>query len=431
MIKYNQVYAFIFLLIFASLSISASVFPGVHPASSSPVGSDYTIWMVVSIILSICMIPGMVMFYGGLENTKLINRTFIKALSVVGILIFYWFLFGFSLVFGDSLGGIIGNPKTFFMFNGVGTYPDKLVGDEVPLVVFALYQLKHLLIAALVLTVFLVNKMSFRAFMTTLALFVLFVYSPIAHALWNPEGILHSIGAFDFAGGAVVHTVVGFTILVGNLYYGEVGISKKLKSNAQSGNLSVLIGTGLLWVGLLSLSTGVTEWTLENSLYAVVNIIMSSSASVLTWLLMEIISNKKVRIESACLGAFAGLIAITPVAGVVGYGSSFAIGVFASIFGYLVLPWKFDSPSKTTLDTYALHWICGIWGLISVGIFAEKGGLIDGTMDLFIIQLIAVFIVSEYTMAMSFLIYKVVAALAPQKVNMVPSESQMLSQGVL
>ncbi len=431
MIKYNQVYAFVFLLIFASLSISASVFPGVRPASTSPVGSDYTIWMVVSIILSICMIPGMVMFYGGLENTKNINRTFIKALSVVGILIFYWFFFGFSLVFGDSFGGIIGNPKTFFMFNGVGTYADKLIGDEVPLLVFALYQLKHLLIAALILTVFLVNKMSFRAFMATLALFVLFVYSPIAHAFWNPEGILNSIGAFDFAGGAVVHTVAGFTVLVGSLYFDNVGISKKLKSNTRSSNLTVLIGTGLLWVGWLSLSSGVTEWSLDNSLYAVVNIIMSSAASVLTWLLLEIVCNKKVRIESACLGAFAGLIAITPVAGVVSYGSSFAIGVFASVFGYLVLPWKFNSPIKTAIDTYALHWICGIWGLIAVGIFAEKGGLIEGSMDLFIIQLIAVFMVSEYTMAMSYFIYKVVDALAPRKVIEMEAENQVLSQGLL
>ena len=177
--------------------------------------------MLTATGLVLLMTPGLSFFYGGMVRIKNVVSTMLQSFVAMGVISLLWIVVGFSLAFGDSFHGLIGNPRTFFMFTRVGalTHPD--LAPTIPLIVFALFQLKFAIITPALITGSFAERVRFSSYLLFMCLFSLFVYSPLAHWTWHPDGFLHKLGVLDFAGGTVVHMSAGFAALAGAMVLGR------------------------------------------------------------------------------------------------------------------------------------------------------------------------------------------------------------------
>src|SRR5688572_7440235 len=203
-------------LILVSFALAAVFVPEAAPAKpGGPVDSGDTAWLLTATCLVLLMTPGLSFFYGGMVSRKNVISTMLQSFVALGVVSLIWIAFGFSLAFGDSLGGLIGNPFTFAMFRGVGgaTHPD--LAPTIPLALFAMFQLKFAVITPALITGSFAERVRFSAYLVFMALFTVFVYCPLAHWTWHPQGFLRVWGVLDFAGGTVVHMSAGFAALAG------------------------------------------------------------------------------------------------------------------------------------------------------------------------------------------------------------------------
>ena len=184
------------LLILGLLIISAILgiaFPGTASFAEDPnISAGDTAWMLTATALVLIMTPGLGFFYGGMINSKHILSTILQSFIAMGIVSVLWVVVGFSLAFGDSIGGFIGNPATFFMFHGVHGHTDPDLAPTVPLALFAMFQLKFAIITPALITGSFAGRVRFRAYMLYIVLFILFIYAPLAHMTWHPNGILRN-----------------------------------------------------------------------------------------------------------------------------------------------------------------------------------------------------------------------------------------------
>ena len=180
-----------------------------------------TAWMITASILVLLMTPGVSFFYGGMVKAKNIISTMLQSYIAMGLISILWLVVGFSLAFGDDIGGIIGNPATFFMFDNVGWATNAALSPTIPLAIFALFQMKFAILTPALITGSFAERVHFSAYLIFIALFSLIVYSPLAHMLWHPEGLFKSWGVTDFAGGLVVHTSSGVAALAGQFFLAE------------------------------------------------------------------------------------------------------------------------------------------------------------------------------------------------------------------
>lgn len=217
-----------------------------------------TAWMLTATALVLIMTPGLAFFYGGMVQPKNIISTMLQSFIAMGLVSIIWVVVGFSLAFGDSIGserfGLFGNPATFFMFRGVGggTHPD--LSPTFPLALFAMFQLKFAIITPALITGSFAGSVRFRAYMLFIVLFVIFIYAPLAHWTWHPNGFLRNWGVLDFAGGTVVHMSAGFAALAGAIYLGK---RKDFHHEFRPANIPyVLLGAGMLWFGWFGFNAG-------------------------------------------------------------------------------------------------------------------------------------------------------------------------------
>ncbi len=386
------------------------------------IDSGDTAWMIVASAMVLLMTPGLAYFYGGMVNSKNVISTMLQSFIAMGVISIVWVVVGYSLAFGESVGGIVGNPMTHFMFKGVLDAP--LVGT-IPAIVFAFFQLKFAVITPALVTGSMAERINFRSYVVFMILFSLFIYSPLAHMTWSPNGLLFKYGVLDFAGGTVVHMSAGWAALAGALYL------KRRRSHSEGSFLPpanvpyVLLGTGLLWFGWFGFNAGsaLSAGALAASAFATTN--TAAGAAGIAWVLFDAARGKKVSAIGFCIGVVVGLVAITPAAGFVTIPHSLVIGVVAAIVSNILAHYKTKTPLDDTLDVFPCHGVGGMVGMVFTGVFATSAingavaeqGLFFGEGSLFIKHMVALVGVSAFVAIMSFILLKVTDMIVPLRVN--------------
>ncbi|MBX7182821.1 MAG: ammonium transporter [Bacteroidia bacterium] len=414
-IRYGQ----IALVILFLLAIAAVLIPTTHPSSDSLGSTADTAWILTASAFVLVMTPGLSFFYGGMVSKKNVISTMLQSFISLGVISLLWYAFGFSLAFGESIGGIIGNPFTYAFFNNVGTAPHPVMGAKIPFLLFAAFQLKFAIITPALITGSFAERVRFWAYLLFMCLFSLLIYCPLAHWTWHPNGILYKLGVLDFAGGTVVHISAGFAALAGALVLG------RRKTHLENGHATtpanipfVLLGTGLLWFGWFGFNAGSSLEANQTAVLAFVNTNIASATAMLCWIIIDTVKGLKPSALGACIGAVVGLVAITPAAGFVSIGASVFIGVFSAAISNYAVHWKSNKTTiDDTLDVFPCHGMGGITGMIFTGVFAQNGGLITGSTTLFFNHLLALVLVSVFTFGGSFLLYKLTDVLIPLRVG--------------
>jgi Amt family ammonium transporter len=413
----NKFWIVPFLLLIA-VSILGVLVP-TTPMEAGPVDTGNVAWMIVACALVLLMTPGLAFFYGGMVSTKNIISTMLQSFICMGVISLLWILVGFSLAFGDTIGGFIGDPRTFFMFKNVGLAAHKEIGGGLPLLIFAMFQLMFAIITPALITGSFAERIRFSGYLLFICLFSLFIYCPLAHMAWHPKGLLYAMGVLDFAGGTVVHISAGLAALVGAVFL------KRRKAHGESHNPAnipfVILGTGLLWFGWFGFNAGSALGANGQGVLAFGTTNTAAAAAALAWVFFDAIRGRKVSAMNACIGAVVGLVAITPAAGFVSIPSSIFIGTLAAITSNIVVYWKSKSQLDDTLDVFPCHGVGGIVGMLATAIFADfgtyKGVVATGTMDLLVAHLKGLGIVIGFVIAGSFILYALVNLLIPIRVK--------------
>src|SRR4051794_22232614 len=199
---------FILLVVLALGALLVRPTPAKVPTGEA-INSGDVAWMMTASALVLLMTPGLSFFYGGMVGFKNVVSTMLQSVVALGVISLLWVFVGFSLAFGDSIGGVVGDPRTFFMFDGVGEATHPKLAATIPLMVFAMFQLKFAIIAPALITGSFAERVRFSAYLLFMVLFSLVIYCPLAHWTWHPDGFLHKWGVLDFAGGTVVHMSAG------------------------------------------------------------------------------------------------------------------------------------------------------------------------------------------------------------------------------
>ena len=368
---------------------------------SSEIDSGDTAWMIVASAFVLLMTPGLSFFYGGMVNKKNIISTMLPSFIALGVISVLWVLVGFSLAFGESIGGIIGNPFTYFAFNNVGSEPNPNFSSTIPFLLFALFQLKFAIITPALITGSFAGRVRFRSYIFFMLLFSIFIYSPLAHMTWHPDGLFRNWGILDFAGGTVVHMSAGFAALAGAMFLGK----RKEISHNPTNVPYVILGTGLLWFGWFGFNAGSALGANSDAVIAFANTNIASATAMITWVFYERMLGRKMSAVGACIGAVVGLVAITPAAGFVNIGQSMFIGFIAAIISNLAIHLKNKTGIDDTLDVFPSHGVGGIVGMLLTAVFASEVGLIYGETTTFFFHLLGLLIVSVFCFGGSYLLY--------------------------
>jgi ammonium transporter, Amt family len=417
--------------ILAAVTILAILFPGVPKAIvTEGINSGDTAWMLVATALVLLMTPGLAYFYGGMVNAKNVISTMLQSFIAMSIISVLWVVVGYSLAFGSSVGGFFGNPMDHFMFKGVLDGKPWSLAPTIPLIVFAFFQLKFAVITPALVTGSMAERINFKSYVLFMILFSIFIYAPLAHMTWHPDGFLFKMGVLDFAGGTVVHMSAGWAALAGAIYLKRRRSHKEGSSMPPANIPYVLLGTGLLWFGWFGFNAGsaVSAGVLAASAFATTN--TAAAAAGLAWVLFDAAKGKKVSALGFCIGVVVGLVAITPAAGFVSIPHALVIGVVAAIISNFLAHYKTKTALDDTLDVFPCHGVGGMVGMLFTGIFANGAinsvvtaegaagnGLAFGETSLFVKHLVALALVSAFAFIMSFVVLKITDLIFPLRVT--------------
>ncbi|MBI5463703.1 MAG: ammonium transporter [Ignavibacteriales bacterium] len=374
-------------------------------------------WMLTATGLVLLMTPGLSYFYGGMVSKKNVISTMLQSFIAMGVISVLWVIVGFSVAFGESIGGIIGNPMTYAFFRNVGAAPHALLSPTIPLLLFAMFQLKFAIITPALITGSFAERVRFSSYMLFVVLFSLFIYAPLAHMTWHPDGFLRKLGVLDFAGGTVVHMSAGFAALAGAVILGPRK-SVLNKEKHQPANIPyVILGTGLLWFGWFGFNAGsaLAANAIAVSAFATTN--TASAAAALAWVFYDAMIGRKPSALGACVGAVVGLVAITPAAGYVSIGASIFIGTFASVLSNVAVSLKSRTSVDDTLDVFPCHGLGGLFGMLATGAFATRVGLIAGETATFLTHILASLLVMAFAFGGSWMLYKLTDLIIPMRVQ--------------
>lgn len=377
------------------------------------VGADVA-WILAAAGLVLLMTPGLSFFYGGMVGKKNVISTMLQSFIALGVISIVWVVIGFSLSFGDSIGftingehyGIIGNPLSYPFFSGVGVLPHKMMASTIPFVLFALFQMKFAVITPALITGSFAERVRFVSYLLFMVLFSIFIYTPLCHMVWYPDGLLNKyFGIKDFAGGTVVHMSAGFAALAGAMVVGN-----RKKPHHEPSNISyVLLGTGMLWFGWFGFNAGSALSANATAAMAFGTTTIASSSAMMTWIFFDRINGRKISALGACIGAVVGLVAITPGCGFVSISESIFIGFISAIVSNMMVNWKALKKIDDTLDVFACHGVGGIMGMILTAIFAhgENASLLHGGVEVFAHHMMALILVSLFAFFGSLVLYKI------------------------
>ena len=407
-----------FLLV-AGISVLGAWFRAAPQAvTGGPLVAGDVAWMLTATGLVLLMTPGLSFFYGGMVRTKNVVSTMLQSFVAMGVISMLWILVGFSLAFGDSIRGVIGNPLTFFMFTRVGaqTHPD--LAPTIPLILFALFQLKFAIITPALITGSFAERVRFASYLLFMCLFSIFVYSPLAHWTWHPDGFLHKLGVLDFAGGTVVHMSAGFAALAGAMVLGRRRTHQAGEAHTPANIPFVILGTGMLWFGWFGFNAGSALSASGQAAMAFATTNTASAAAGLAWIFFDGMRGQKPSALGGCVGAVVGLVAITPAAGYVSIGESMFIGTVASVISNLCVHWKNKASTlDDTLDVFPCHGVGGMVGMLMTGLFAKDVGLTSGHAYTFLVHCGALLFVAAFSFGGSYVLYKLTDLIIPLRVS--------------
>ena len=381
-----------------------------------------TAWMIVATALVLIMTPGLGFFYGGMVGKKNVISTMLQSFMAMIIVTVLWVVIAFGLTFGPTIGGVIGNPIPNLFFQGVGIKTAWSLAPTIPFMLFALFQAKFAIITPALITGAFAERIRFWAYLLFMVLFILFIYTPLAHMTWHPDGVFFKMGVLDFAGGTVVHMSAGWSALAGAIFLGK----RKAQKPNPARITYVLLGTGLLWFGWFGFNAGSALGSNGIAVQALGTTTVAAAAAGMAWVFLDKILGHKLSAMGACIGVVVGLVAITPAAGFVSIPHSIFIGVFASLVSNLVVRTFHHGKIDDALDVFACHGVGGMVGMLLTGVFASKTvnsavgdnqGLIFGETTLFINHLTALVGVSIFAFCASYILFFIVNKITPLRVS--------------
>jgi Amt family ammonium transporter len=346
-------------------------------------------WVLTSTALVMLMTPALAFFYGGLVRRKNLVSTLVQCIIIFAVVSLVWFFWGYSLVYGPSVFGIIGN-LSLFGLNNISINTVSPYAPQIPELLFFAFQLKFAAITPALIIGACAERIRFKSLLIFVVLWSTFIYSPIAHWVWNANGWLHVLGAVDFAGGIVVHIAAGLSALAAALIVGRrkgyVYWKDQLKALDQKGESKpvpmgtelkptnipyVILGAGLLWFGWFGFNGGSALAADNIAVSAVVATNLAAAAAAVSWMLLDWVIKGKPSAIGISVGAVCGLAAITAASGYVNFTAAVIIGLVAGVASNLVANWRAGrSKIDDTLDVFACHGIGGMIGAVAVGLFA-------------------------------------------------------------
>ncbi len=354
-------------------------------ANQEGLDSGSTAWMLTSTALVLLMVPGLAMFYGGLVRTKNVLGTMMHSFAAMGIMTILWVLFGYAMCFGPNvLGGWFGWSSDFVFLKSLD---ESMMDGGVPEYVFSMFQGKFAIITPALIAGAFAERVIFKSYCLFIALWGILVYNPLCHWVWAEDGFLFNLGAngaIDFAGGTVVHISAGVSGLVAAIYLGaRRGYPK---TNMPPSNLVMtMIGGGLLWVGWFGFNAGSSVESGLSTAQALVATQVAAAAGAIAWMIIEGWHQGKATALGIVSGILAGLVAVTPAAGVVQPFGAMVLGALASIICYGALLLKNKMGYDDSLDAFGIHGVGGIVGAVFLTFFirpswmAEAAALAGGS----------------------------------------------------
>jgi len=333
-------------------------------------------WMLVSTILVLFMIlPGLALFYGGLVRAKNMLSVLMQITMITAMVMVIWVVYGYSFAFGGGEGAFWGGTAKLFL---AGVTADSMAatfseGYVIPEFVFIAFQMTFAAITPALIVGAFAERIKFSAVLLFTAMWVTVVYFPIAHMVWDANGLIFNMGALDFAGGTVVHINAGIAALVASIIVGpRLGLGKDMM--APHSMTLTLVGAGILWVGWFGFNAGSNLEANGGAALAMINTFTATAGAILAWAAVEAILRGKASMLGAASGLVAGLVAVTPAAGSIGPVGAIALGGLASVACYFfvaVVKNKFGYDDS--LDVFGIHGIGGIIGAVGTGIFTAPG----------------------------------------------------------
>jgi Amt family ammonium transporter len=398
------------LLMLFLLFISSA---GLFAADNTPVDSGATAWMLTSTALVLLMIPGLAMFYGGLVRSKNVLGTIMHSFVAMGIISVLWVIVGYSMSFGKNiLGGWFGWNSNYFFLKGIDT---NILDAGIPEYVFTMFQGKFAIITPALIAGAFAERVNFKAYCFFIAIWSLLVYNPICHWVWSSDGFLFHLGAkgaIDFAGGTVVHISAGVSGLVAALYLGaRRGYPYQV---IRPNNMVItMLGAGLLWVGWFGFNAGSSVSSGLSTAQALTATQVAAASGALFWILIESFHQGKATALGFASGILAGLVAVTPAAGVVQPYGAMILGILASSICYMGIQLKNKLGYDDSLDAFGIHGIGGIVGALLLTFFIRPSWMHDAAKiaggkwtiwNQFGVQSLAVTIAIVYAGLMTFII---------------------------
>jgi ammonium transporter, Amt family len=386
---------------------------GLFAADGAKIDSGATAWMLTSTALVLLMIPGLAMFYGGLVRSKNVLGTIMHSYVAMGIISVLWVIVGYSMCFGGNvLWGWFGWNKDYFFLKGIDT---KIMDAGVPEYVYTMFQGKFAIITPALIAGAFAERVSFKAYCFFIAIWGLLVYNPLCHWVWASDGFLFKLGArgaIDFAGGTVVHISAGISGLVAALYLGaRRGYPYQV---IRPNNMVItMLGAGLLWVGWFGFNAGSSVSSGLSTAQALAATQVAAASGALSWVIIESLHQGKATALGFASGILAGLVAVTPAAGVVQPYGALILGLLASFFCYSAIQVKNKLGYDDSLDAFGIHGVGGVVGALLLSFFIrpswmkEAAAAHGGTWTVFNqlgVQAFAVAIAITYAAVMTFII---------------------------
>lgn len=395
------------------MSILTVIPAGLFASDGITIDTGATAWMLTSTALVLLMIPGLAMFYGGLVRSKNVLGTIMHSFVAMGLISVLWVAVGYAMSFGRNVfGGYFGWNPDYFFLKGID---NNILDAGIPEYVFSMFQGKFAIITPALIAGAFAERVSFKAYCFFIALWSLLVYNPLCHWIWSPDGFLYNLGAkgaIDFAGGTVVHISSGVSGLVAALYLGSRrGYPYQV---IRPNNLVItMLGAGLLWVGWFGFNAGSSISSGLSTAQALTATQVAAATGALTWILIEGFHQGKSTSLGFASGILAGLVAVTPAAGVVQPYGAMVLGMLASLVCYMAIQAKNRIGYDDSLDAFGIHGIGGIIGSVLLTFFirpawmAEAAAAHGGSWTIWNqlgVQALAVLIAVSFAAAMTFII---------------------------
>lgn len=371
------------------------------------INSGDTAFILICTALVCMMTPALALFYGGLVKQRNVLSIMIQNFVCMGVVGIIWVFGGFSMVFGPSVGGFIGDISTYFGMYHVGIEPNPAVADNIPFIMVFAYQMMFAIITPALMTGAFVGRFKFGAYLFFVAFWTIIVYLPVAHWVWG-GGFLAKMGVVDFAGGIVIHASAGFSALIAAKYLGS---AKKSGDDDKSGPSSlplVAVGAGLLWFGWFGFNAGGAYAADALAAYAFTNTMLSGAVAMLVWMTWEWLESGRPSFSGVLVGAVTGLATITPAAGYVEPISALLIGAIGASVCFnakYVQRWlKIDD----TLEVWRAHGVGGVTGALLIGVLASSHiNAVSSGWHQFGVQLLAIVIVAVYAAVITIILLKI------------------------